>query len=1019
MPAFLFFLFRLLNLVEVSVSKGISLFKEIFYCGFTNYDSDVMIKNFLYVCIVGLVSFSPLFAQNKSISVKGKVLEDETKEAVVQATVQLLTPNDSVMISGAATGIDGDFVIKGVKDGKYILKISSVGYISRYTNLLVGKNSRDIQLGELILKEDKVLLKEVVVSGEQPLVAVKGDTVEYNSSAYRLPEGSVLEDLVKRLPGVEIDEEGKVKLNGKEIKKIMVEGKEFFGGDVKKGLQNLPTNIIDKVKAYDRKSDMATITGIDDDEEEPVLDLKVKKGMNKGTFGNVSVGVGTEGRYAGQLSFNRFVEKTELSVVAGANNINERNSRSFFSRGGGFRGFSNRGVNENKSFGVNLNTDLGKWKIYGNINYDDRNNDVVSRNFNERFLKEGSSYSASNSNDLSANRSFSSNFRFEWKLDSLTTIHIAPNLSYNKSNSNSKSENGTFNKYPYEFVDDVNDYLNLKSLDQMGNNDPLKDIRINGSNRISENHSKNINADMRMFINRRLSSNGRNISLTLRGGYSDNDGYQLSENETHYYKLKSKIEGQTDKDSILVRNQYITTPRSNYNMSARLMYSEPIGKGNFLQFIYQYGYRNTKSERSTYDMSRIGWRIDKPIPDNYQDFYVDSLGRNTQYHYYNQELGLRLDIKRQNYNITLGFMAYPQRSRLDYKRGAFYTDTVRTLVNFAPNLNFMYKFSKMSTLRFVYRGRTSEPNIEYMLPISDNSNPLNITVGNPGLKPSFTHSIMMTFFSNSPKSGRSIMMFGGVDISQNRVGTITEYNPINGGLITRRENINGQWSAFNSINFNTPLKDRRFNIGVNMNNNYSNNVSYLYNRELKTNDKNVTKHLSLNPRVNASFRNDWFEIAVNGSYGLTMQRNKLRPEYNQSPYTLGYGVSTEITFPWNMTLTTSLNSYSRKGYQDDNANRTEVDLNAKLTQSFFKGNAGTLSLEFYDILRQKSNFDYSVSAERRSTSYNNGINSYVMLRFTYKLNVFGGKTTVGRSSGRGGRGFGGHRVIGGTAIMAY
>lgn len=978
-----------------------------------------MIKKILWVCFIALISATSIVAQSKSVYVKGKVLEDKTKEAVVQATIQLLTKKDSVMVKGAVTGIDGNFVIPSVKEGSYIVKVSSIGYVSRYINVGINKNSKDVELGELNLKADEVLLKEVVIKGEMPLVSVKGDTVEYSSAAYRLPEGSMLEDLVKRLPGVEIDDEGKVKLNGKEIKKIMVEGKEFFGGDVKKGLQNLPTNIIDKVKAYDRKSDMATITGIDDDEEEPVLDLKVKKGMNKGTFGNASVGVGTEGRYAGQLSFNRFVEKTELSVIANANNIDERGSRSFFSRGGGFRGFSNRGINENKSFGVNLNTDLGKWKIYGNINYNDRDNDIVSRNFNERFLKAGNSYSASNSNELSDNRSFSSNFRFEWKLDSLTTIHIAPNVSYNKSKSHSMSENATFNKYPYDFVDEVNEHLNLKTLDQIGNNDPLKDIRINGSNRIGQNSSNNINADIRTFINRRLSSNGRNISLTLRGGYSDNEGYQLSENETHYYKLKSKIEGQTDKDSILVRNQYITTPRSNYNMSARVMYSEPLGKGNFLQFIYQYGYRNTKSERSTYDMSRIGWRIDNPIPDNYQDFYVDSLGRNTQYHYHNQEVGLRLDIRRQNYNITLGLMAYPQHSRLDYKRGGFYTDTVRTLVNFAPNLNFMYKFSKTSTLRLNYRGRTSEPNIEYMLPVRDNSNPLNITVGNPGLKPSFTHSIMMSFFFNSPQSGRSIMMFGGVDINRNRVGTITEYNPINGGLITRRENINGQWSAFNSINFNSPFKDKRFNIGFNMNNNYSNNVSYLYNRELKTNDKNVTKHLSLNPRVNVSFRNDWLEIAVNGSYGLNIQRNKLRPEYNQSPYTLGYGVSTEITLPWKMTLTTSLNSYSRKGYQDYNANKTELDWNAKLTQSLFKGNAGTLSLEFYDILRQKSNFDYNVSAERRSTSYNNGINSYVMLRFTYRLNVFGGKMNTRGTSGRGGRGFGGGRVIGGAAIMAY
>ena len=807
---------------------------------------------------------------------------------------------------------------------------------------------------------------------------------------------AMLEELVKKLPGAEIDDDGNVKINGKDLKKIMVDGKEFFGGDVKTGLKNLPVDMVDKLKTYDKKSDLARVTGIDDGEEETVLDLTVKKGMNQGWFGNADLGAGTKDRYTGRMMLNRFVDKTQFSIIGSANNVNDQG---FSGGGGGPRWRSNNGLNATKMLGANFATQTNKLELGGSVRYNFQDADISSINSSERFLQNGNSYSNSNNKNRNKGTNLNADFRMEWKPDTLTNIIFRPNFSYGRTNNASRSESGTFNEDPFNLIVNPNDYLNFDNL----SDDPLKDIRVNATNSASLSKGKSLSGNATLQVNRKLNNRGRN--LTFRGvfGYGDNDNDQYTQSETRYYQLLNHLGG----DSILYRNQYITTPTRNYNYTAQVTYSEPIAKATFLQFSYQFQYKYSKSDKTTFDLLDYpDWAIGGALPSGYESHAVDSLSKNAEYRYYNHDASVGLRFIRPKYQLNVGMSFQPQNSTLSYKKGDYMIDTTRTVFNFAPNMDLRFRFSKVSQLRFTYRGRSNQPTMENLLPITDNSNPLNIRMGNPGLKPSFAHTMRLFYNTYNAEKQRGIMTHFSFTATQNSISNSTRYNEETGGLITRPENINGNWNAFGMFGFNTALKNKKYTINTFTNVNYQNNVAFLYNQDTKNNDRNTSTGLTLGERVTGSYRNDWFEFSLNGSINYTAERNKLRPENNQEPYTYSYGASTNITMPWKMTLATNIANQSRRGYRDSSMNRDELIWNAQLAQSLLKG-AATVSFEVYDILRQQSNISRSLSADMRSVSEYNGINSYCMVHFIYRLNIFGSKAAREKMMNSGRRGFGG------------
>ena len=936
------------------------------------------------------------YAQNKIVTVSGRVIEAGTKEPVELAAVQLLSLPDSAQVAGMTTSTQGYFSLSKQKPGKYLLKVSFIGYVTKIIPVQLTANVPAKKMGNIELATDAVMLQEAVVVAEAPQVTVVEDTLMYNSSAYRTPEGAMLEELVKKLPGAEIDDDGNVKINGKDLKKIMVDGKEFFGGDVKTGLKNLPVDMVDKLKTYDKKSDLARVTGIDDGEEETVLDLTVKKGMNQGWFGNADLGVGTKDRYTGRMMLNRFVDKTQFSIIGSANNVNDQG---FSGGGGGPRWRSNNGLNATKMLGANFATQTNKLELGGSVRYNFQDADISSINSSERFLQNGNSYSNSNNKNRNKGTNLNADFRMEWKPDTLTNIIFRPNFSYGRTNNASRSESGTFNEDPFNLIVNPNDYLNFDNL----SDDPLKDIRVNATNSASLSKGKSLSGNATLQVNRKLNNRGRN--LTFRGvfGYGDNDNDQYTQSETRYYQLLNHLGG----DSILYRNQYITTPTRNYNYTAQVTYSEPIAKATFLQFSYQFQYKYSKSDKTTFDLLDYpDWAIGGALPSGYESHAVDSLSKNAEYRYYNHDASVGLRFIRPKYQLNVGMSFQPQNSTLSYKKGDYMIDTTRTVFNFAPNMDLRFRFSKVSQLRFTYRGRSNQPTMENLLPITDNSNPLNIRMGNPGLKPSFAHTMRLFYNTYNAEKQRGIMTHFSFTATQNSISNSTRYNEETGGLITRPENINGNWNAFGMFGFNTALKNKKYTINTFTNVNYQNNVAFLYNQDTKNNDRNTSTGLTLGERVTGSYRNDWFEFSLNGSINYTAERNKLRPENNQEPYTYSYGASTNITMPWKMTLATNIANQSRRGYRDSSMNRDELIWNAQLAQSLLKG-AATVSFEVYDILRQQSNISRSLSADMRSVSEYNGINSYCMVHFIYRLNIFGSKAAREKMMNSGRRGFGG------------
>ena len=908
-------------------------------------------------------------------------MESDSQLPAIAASVQLLSLPDSTQVTGMATTSEGYYRLQA-RPGKYVLRFSYIGYTTQ--DIPVQVSSTPVRMKEVTLQTDAVLLKEAVVTAQAPQVQVVEDTIQFNSSAYRTPQGAVLQDLVEKLPGAEVDESGNVKINGKDISKVMVNGEEFFGGDVSTALKNLPVEMIDKLKTYDKKSDLARITGIDDGEEETVLDLTVKKEMNTGWFGNVDGAIGTKDRYSARGMINYFRGSTQVSLIGSMNNVNDQG---FSGGGGGPRWNRNNGLTTKKWVGLNFFTKNEKIELGGSARYNYTGNDVNSIGSTEDFLTSGNSFSNSNSQARNNSKDFHADFRMEWKPDTMTNIIFRPNVSFSKTDNLSNSESGTFNSDPYSLVDEPNDYLNLEKIMM---DDPLEDIRVNAINSGTLTDGKDLSVNGTLQVNRKLSSTGRNLTFRGRFSYGDNVNKQYTESETHYFQLLNYL--QTG-DSILIRNQYIHTPTKDFNYRAQLTYSEPIAKNTFLQFSYQFQYMYSESDRRTYDLYNNGlynWGIGDPLPDNYESSEVDSLGRYAEYRYYNHDASVALRFIREKWQLSAGMSFQPQHTVLSYKRGDYMVDTARNVFNFAPNIDFRYRFSKVSQLRFFYRGRSSQPSMENLLPITDNSNPQNIRVGNPGLKPSFSHNLRLFYNTYDAKKQRGIFSHASFQATQNSISNSRVYNEATGGWTTTPKNINGNWNLFGMFGFNTALKDKRFNISTFTNVMYQNNVGYLTDTQTRVEQKNTTTNLNLNERLRASFRNDWLEVGLNGTVGYTIERDRLTPSNNQKPYTFSYGGFTNITAPWNMSLSTNLSNQSRRGYRDNSMNRNELIWNAQISQTFLKGDA-TLSLEFYDILHQQSNITRSLTSSGRSVYEYNGINSYCMLRFIYRLNIFGGK----------------------------
>ena len=962
------------------------------------------------------------YAQNRLIT--GNLSDRDTKEPLTQTTVQLLRAKDSTFVAGTISNNDGNFSVKANDDGRYIVRITSIGYktVIKHFNIT---NSSNVDLGKVVLGSNAVMLKGATIVGQAAKVTLKEDTFIYNSAAYRTPEGSTIEELVKRLPGAQISDDGKITINGKEVKKILVEGKEFMTGDTKTALKNIPTSVISKIKAYDKKSDLAKVTGIDDGEEETVLDFGMKAGMNKGMFSNVDLSAGTKDRYSSRAMGAYFNDKNRLMIFANANNTNDQG----FPGGGGFGRFGagQQGLNASKMLGLNYNFEQkDKLQVDASVRWQHADGDVNTTSSVENFVSSKGAFSNSINQNFSRSDSWNARMRLEWNPDSMTDIMFRPSFTYSNNDGVSKSTSGSYNADPYSYVLDP---LSKESITALSDQDLMVNTRDNSS--ISNTNNKNIGASLQ--YNRKFGNRGRNLTLKGEVNYGKSDSKSLSLSNVHLYQIMNS----SNADSTYQTNRWNVTPTTNSGYDLQFTYSEPIMRATFLQFSYKFQYKYSKSDRSTYDFSNLGENFFSGLPLTYGGWnsylsklanpvesYIDNdLSRYSEYKNYIHDFELMLRIIRTKYTFNVGVMVEPQKSSYmqDYK--GVHVDTTRTVTNVTPTLDFRYRFSKVSNLRINYRGTTSQPSMTQLLDITDDSDPLNISKGNPGLKPSFTNNFRLFYNNYIEKKQRAIMTFINYSNTSNDISSMVTYNEATGGRVTRPENINGNWNVRGAFMFNTAIDSAGvFNVNTFTNVNYNNYVAFTFLNNEST--KTTTRSSSLGERIETSYRNGWLELAADGSLNYTHSRNDILNNNNLDTWQFAYGSSINITLPWGTSLATDLHNNSRRGYSDNAMNTNELVWNAQLSQGFLRGSALTVSLQLYDILHNQSNFSRTISAIQRSDTQYNSINSYAMLHVIYRLNIFGGKDARmngngpdggpgrgGRHGGmpRGGMGGGGHR----------
>lgn len=947
--------------------------------------------SFLLLCMTTLC----VWAQDaRRFTINGHLTDVDSKEPMEHVSVQLFVAADSSFVGGTISNERGNFSVDVPSVGTFRLKISFVGYqtIEREVTL---RREQNMDLGNIRMAQDELLLKEAVVKANAAQVVVKKDTLLYNPEAFRTPEGSAVEELIKRLPGADIDEDGNITINGKAVKKILLDGKEFMLGDIETALKNLPVSIIQNVKFYDQQSDQSRITGIDDGERETVLDFSVKKGMNRGYMTNFDIAGGTEERYAMRGMGTSFTDKTRFVLMGNANNKEE--NAGWWNR---------RGLNSNKMLGTNLNYDDGeKLKVDLSVRWNHRNGDNRTENASENFYSQDyRTFSNRMSVNLTRSNNWNGNVRVEWKPDTLSNILFRANGSTGTNDGTTTSLSATFGDDPYLYATNplADDAIALMNRQQMA-------VNRNDQANLSFGRNRNVWGMLQFY--RRLNPKGRNITFRVEGSAGDNRQRNASNNEVHLFRMQN----QAGQDSTYFTARYNNTPSDNRGYVLSTTYSEPLWKGAHLSANYELRYNQNKSDRKTFDFSHEpedvfagivpvyrdwdSWlgpnspfaALDAPL----DDFLDKNLSRYSEYKNYTHNIRLTLRHREEKYDYNAGVLLQPQRSNFIQDYRGRYVDTTRTVTNFTPTINFRYKFSDQSSFRVQYRGDTRQPDITQLLDITDDSNPLYITQGNPGLKPQFTNSLNLYYNNYIARWKRSIVVYANYRNTRNSISNLVRYNAETGGSVSRPENINGNWNADGGFTFNTAIDTTaHWNIGTDTRVRYNNYVSYVAQRKADA-EKNTTRSINLNERLNASFRNDWLEVTLDGNVNYQHTRNELQPNANLDTWQFSYGGQMLIRFPLGFEFSTNLREHSRRGYNDPSMNTNELIWNGQLSKTFLRSKTLVVALNFYDLLREQSNYERYVGATSRSDTHYNSINSYAMLHVRYRLNVFGGKVDSG------------------------
>lgn len=873
-------------------------------------------------------------------TLRGRIT-DNNGEALIQASVRVLAPKDSTVVKAGVTNTEGRFSIANLKAGKYIVEASYIGYSTQMRDITVG--DKDLTLKPFVLEESTIALRDAVVTGIRTPIKVMEDTVEFSAESYKTQPNSVVEDLLKRLPGVEVGSDGKITSNGQEVKKILVNGKEFFSDDPTVASKNLPVDIVEKLQVINRKSDLARLTGVDDGEDETVINLTVKKGMENGWFGNVEAGYGTDSRYKGNFTVNRFWNGNQLTFLGGANNVNEPGfadgAAGRFSRFGG-----DNGITSSQAFGINFNIgNEEKIRVGGNVLYSHTDRDTRTSSDRQRIFADSTSLVRSAKDSRDKGHNFRADFRVLWNPDSFNTFEFRPNISVNYNDSRSVDSSLTY-------------------ADEYG-----RRLVTNSFNRGSSD-GNSFEFGGRLIFNHKFRSRpGRAFSLMANYNLSN-----VHENSDTYSRNLFKLFN----DSIDEYEQYADNHTWSNSISARASWTEPIGnsKKDFMTLEYSFSYRWNNADKYTYD---------RRYPETGESWLElnNSLSNSFRNDFMNQNIRLGYRHVTKNANLNVGFSVVPQSSQSKNLIDSNKDIPRRNVVNFAPFLRYRLKMSKTRSLMAFYNGRSSQPSMAQLQPVADMSNPLNIVIGNPNLNPTFTHSAQVRFQDFNSNAQRSIMamLFG--TMQQNAVVSKIKSDSQTGGRTTTYENVSGVWSLRGMNMISLPLRNKAFTINNHIFLNFNSGVGF----------EGDTRYRSNNFRVNESFGIAWrpenVEFELRPSYGLQTIHYSI-PRTNGNNLTHSYGGSFYGTYytPVGIVIGTDLNYTATSGMGDFDT-RTWM-WNASLSYQFLKGKAMTASLKAYDILGQRSNVQRSTSAQDIIDTRYNSLGRYFLVSLSYKFTTF-------------------------------
>ena len=996
-----------------------------------NKASGVFLRLVATLVCMAAVAFAAYAQGGVSVSM---VLSDSSNgEPVGFATVSLTDTTTAKTYKFSMSAADGKVYILGVRNGVFLLKAEMMGY-KTYSNI-VKVSGKSVDLGTVRLEPDIQLLEAARVTAVGNQMIVKKDTVEYTASLFKTSDNDMLEELLKKLPGVEVDSDGTITANGETITKVMIDGKEFFLDDPQLATKNIPAKIIEKVKVVEKKSDQAEFTGIDDGDEETVIDLSIRPGMMDGWFGNAMAGGGHDirqkgyyssenpwykdgWRYQGAMMAGRFGKKSQLSIILNANNTNNRGfndvagsmmqtmrgSRGF---GRGTGGWGRNGITTSWMAGANGAFDLldGDMELVGNYLYSGSNRYVTEDSRKITYMDDGTNTIYDNRGEnITNSQGHRFGVRLEHKFSENTSILFEPQFNFGHGNF---SENSDFETYTKR-------QDGSETRDNYGFSD-------------NTGFNTNWNASGFFLFRQRLGKPGRTISANIRYDFSNNDLDGFNQSYTHN---DNPEEGETPEE--IVNQRYDQESKSS-SISGRIVYTEPLGGDFYLEANYSYSWNRSTSFKNTYDSS-----TNDGVENGYLNY--NSQGETWNPYYSNSVVN-----DYQNHSAGMNFMY--QKGKVRAQLGAAFRPTITdnetngekyesTVYNWSPQMMLSYDFNDNSNVRMFYFGRSSQPSTSQLMPVADNSDPRNVSFGNPYLEPYFNHNIRGMFRYTNKDTFTSIHTRVGGAMVQNGITNALWYDD---DKVQYSLPLNGPVSGNADMRFSvsSPIARSQFSIFSMTNFRYSRSMSYVgksqmgdafttmyYNETEGTMDyetfhrdffehsdpasrclelldyfqQSNTNSLSFTQRLRFTFRNDLVEIDLGGRTRMSKSWYSVT-EYNQSAtWNNKIDLSMNWTIPGGINLIADADYNWYNGYSTPQED--EFVLNAEISKLLFKDKF-TLALKAYDILGQSKNLNVSDESNYHQETVNNTLGRYIILSLTYRFGNFNGN---GQQRGPGGHG---------------